>query len=155
MTRKKSREQMASKKIDGPANRLLVREADTGTEEVANPSGPTTATLTVPSLINHTPQTVDDWIAQVQKMSRPLGYSMRSAYLLADVAVQKSPEGVFDVLARNFDNPGLLNYWLDRVGHGDKKQWLKGKDLIDYLRIVAHRLYRDLSREVGRPVARW
>lgn len=88
-------------------------------------------------------------------MSKPSGYNVRNAYLLADVAVQKSPEGVFDVLARNFDNPGGLNYWLDRVGHGDKKQFLKGKDLIDYIRVVAHRLYQELAKEIGRPVARW
>lgn len=98
---------------------------------------------------------VDEWLAKVQKMSRPLGYSVRNAYVLADVAVQKSPEGVFDVLARNFDNPGFLSYWLDRVGHGDKRQLLKNKDLIDYIRVVAHRLYRDLAKEIGRPIARW
>ena len=42
-----------------------------------------------------------------------------------------------------------------RIGYGDKTKLLKGKDIVDAIRKVAHLLYRDLKKEIGRPVARF
>jgi hypothetical protein len=81
-------------------------------------------------------------------------YSILSMLVYADCAVKLSPDEVFHVLARNFDNPGLLSWWLHRIGHGDKAKYAKGRDLIDYIRKIAHELHRDL-KNVGKPVARF
>ncbi len=74
--------------------------------------------------------------------------------VFADCAVQKNPDGVFDVLARNFESTGALSWWLHRIGHGDKTIYVKGRDLVEYFRKISHELYREL-REIGKPVARW
>ncbi len=86
--------------------------------------------------------------------SRMHDYWIRTMLVFADAAVAKDPDGVFDVLARNFDSAGNLSWWLHRVGHGDKAQYAKGRDLVEYIRKVAHELHRDL-KEIGKPVARW
>lgn len=86
--------------------------------------------------------------------SRMHDYWIRTMLIFADAAVAKDPDEVFDVLARNFDSAGNLSWWLHRVGHGDKAQYAKGRDLVEYIRKVAHELHRDL-KEIGKPVARW
>jgi hypothetical protein len=88
------------------------------------------------------------------QMGRIQQYWISTMLIFADCAVQKNPDGIFDVLARNFDSPGALSWWLQRIGHGDMAKYTKGKDIVDAIRKVAHELYRDL-RDIGRPVARW
>lgn len=88
-------------------------------------------------------------------VSRVQDYAIRNLLVFADCCVQTTPQGIFDVLARNFDNVGALGWWLQRVGKGSLIPRTKGKDLIDALRIVAHNLYRELKVEIGKPIPRW
>lgn len=88
-------------------------------------------------------------------VSRVQDYAIRNLLVFADCCVQTSPDGIFDVLARNFDNLGALGWWLQRVGKGNLIPLTKGKDLIDALRIVAHALYRQIRVEIGKPIPRW
>jgi hypothetical protein len=81
-------------------------------------------------------------------------YRIRDMLVFADAAVAKDPDQVFDVLARNFDTPGGVSWWLHKVGHGDKAQYAKGRDLVEYIRKVSHELHRDL-KDIGKPKARW
>ncbi len=90
----------------------------------------------------------------LSNMSLVQKYSILSMLVYADCAVKLSPDNIFDVLARNFDSPGLLSWWLHRIGHGDKAKYAKGRDLIEYIRKIANELYRDL-KNVGKPVARF
>ena len=87
-------------------------------------------------------------------MSRMQDYRIRDMLVFADAAVAKDPDGVFDVLARNFDTPGGVSWWLQRVGHAEKAQYAKGRDLVEYIRKVSHELHRDL-KDIGKPKARW
>ena len=87
-------------------------------------------------------------------MSKVQTYSILSMMVFADCAVQKDPYGIFDVLARNFVDNGFLSWWLNRIGHGDKTKYAKGRDIVDYIRKIAHELYREL-KEVGKPIARF
>jgi hypothetical protein len=80
---------------------------------------------------------------------------MRTMLVLSDCCVQPCPEGIFDVLARNFDSPGFLSWWLTRIGKAHLIAFLSGKDIVDGIRKVSHELYRELKTEIGRPVARW
>ena len=80
-------------------------------------------------------------------------YWISTMLVFADCAVQNNPDGVFDVLARNFDSPGALSWWLYRIGRGEMAKYTKGKDVVDAIRKVAHELHREL-REIGKPVAR-
>ena len=43
-------------------------------------------------------------------------YAIRSLVTLCDCCVQKSPDGIFDVLGRNFVDTGGLMWWLRKVG---------------------------------------
>ena len=88
-------------------------------------------------------------------MSRIQHLWIATMLIFADCSVQKSPEGIFDVLARNFEDTGALSWWMWRIGYGDKTKLLKGKDIVDAIRKVAHLLYRDLKKGIGRPVARF
>lgn len=87
-------------------------------------------------------------------ISRMQDYRIRDMLVFADAAVAKDPDGVFDVLARNFETPGGVSWWLHRVGHGEKAQYAKGRDLVEYIRKVSHELHRDL-KDIGKPKARW
>ena len=89
------------------------------------------------------------------KMGRIQKYWIGTMLIFADCAVQDSPEAIFDVLARNFEDTGALSWWMWRIGYGDKTKLLKGKDIVDAIRKVAHLLYRDLKKEIGRPVVRF
>jgi len=87
--------------------------------------------------------------------SRIQQYYIRSVVILCDCFVQRSPDGIFDVLARNFGDHGILTWWLRRVGKAHLVDQVKGKDLVDAIRKVAHSLHRELSGVIGRPMARW
>jgi len=87
------------------------------------------------------------------QMGRIQQYWISTMLIFADCAVQKSPDGVFDVLARNFETTGALSWWLHRIGHAEIAKHTKGKDIVDAIRKVAHELYREL-RYIGKPVAR-
>lgn len=82
-------------------------------------------------------------------------YAVRSTVVLCDCCVQDSWDGIFDVLARNFDSPNSLMWWLRKVGKAHLVDRLKGKDIVDAVRIAAHDLHRELKKEIGLPRARW
>jgi hypothetical protein len=88
-------------------------------------------------------------------VSRNQQYVLRNMLVLCDCCVQTSSDGVFDVLARNFSDTGALMWWLRKIGKDRIAELVKGKDLVDAIRKAAHRLYRDLTFEIGKPVARW
>ncbi|MGO9566803.1 MAG: hypothetical protein ACLP5H_04595 [Desulfomonilaceae bacterium] len=90
----------------------------------------------------------------VPTMSRPQFNNWVTAHILADAAVQQDSSGVYDVLARNFADSGMLSWWLHRIGRGDMSRLGRRKDLFDYLRLVSNALHRELKRDLGRPVAR-
>jgi len=87
--------------------------------------------------------------------SRNQQYYIRSVVILCDCSVQRNADGIFDVLARNFWGLGILTWWLRRVGKAHLVDQVKGKDLVDAIRKVAHSLHRELSGVIGRPMARW
>lgn len=97
----------------------------------------------------------EEAIQSVPQMSRIQRYWIGTMLVFADCSVQKSPDGIFDVLARNFEDTGNLSWWLWRIGHGEMTQHLKGKDILDASRKIAHELYKHLKTEVGRPSARF
>ena len=80
-------------------------------------------------------------------------YSLLSIYTFADCVLQKDETGLFDVLARNFDK-GNLSYFLNKVGYGHLSVHGKGHDDVDYIRKVAHELFKAM-KDFGKPVARW
>jgi hypothetical protein len=88
-------------------------------------------------------------------MSLAQKYTLLSIQTFADCAVQKSPEAIFDVLARNFGDNGALSFWLHKVGHGHLTAYAKGHDIVDYIRKTSHELFRAMKEDVGRQVARW
>lgn len=90
----------------------------------------------------------------VPSMSRPQFNAWATAYILADCAIQRDASGVYDVLARNFVDSGMLSWWLHRIGHGDLISLGRRKDIFDYLRLVSNALHRQLKHDLGRPVAR-
>jgi hypothetical protein len=88
-------------------------------------------------------------------MSISQQYAIRNALVLSDCSVQKSPERIFDVLARNFADTAALMWWLRKIGKGHLAESLKGKDIVDAVRKAAHALSRELKDQIGKPVARW
>jgi hypothetical protein len=117
----------------------VVPSNTSGQDTPSSGQGETSSGMTQDTLSN---------ISLVQK------YSIISMQIYADCAVKLDPEEVFHVLARNFDSSSLLSWWLHRIGHGDKAKYAKGRDLIEYIRKIAHELHRDL-KNVGRPIARF
>ncbi|MGO9566657.1 MAG: hypothetical protein ACLP5H_03850 [Desulfomonilaceae bacterium] len=87
-------------------------------------------------------------------VSRPQFYNQVTAHILGDCAVQPDASGIYDVLARNFGDSGMLSWWLHRIGHADMTKLGRRKDLFDYLRLVSNALHRELKHDLGRPVAR-
>ena len=87
-------------------------------------------------------------------VSRPQFYNQVTAHILGDCAVQPDASGIYDVMARNFGDSGMLSWWLHRIGHADMTKLGRRKDLFDYLRLVSNALHRELKRDLGRPVAR-
>ena len=91
---------------------------------------------------------------QAPAMSLAQKYNIASILTFADCAVQKSPDGIFDVLARNFIDNGMLSFWLNKVNYGPLTAYSKGHDLVDYIRKVSHELFKAM-KDIGKPVARW
>ena len=89
------------------------------------------------------------------EMSRIQRYWIGSMLVFADCSVQDSPDGVFHVLARNFEHTGALSWWLWKIGHGEMTRYVKGKDIVDAVRKIAYELHRILKSEVGRPAPRF
>jgi len=106
------------------------------------------------SHIDATPSTGEQ-PPEPQQIGRIQEYWIATMKIYADCAIQADQEGVFDVLARNFETSGALSWWLWRIGHADKCQYTKRKDIVDAIRKVAAELHKDLCRDVGRPIARW
>lgn len=92
--------------------------------------------------------------AQAPIMSLVQKYNIASILTFADCAVQKSPDGIFDVLARNFIDNGMLSFWLNKVNYGPLTAYSKGHDLVDYIRKVSHELFKAM-KDIDKPVARW
>ena len=122
------------------------RAENPGTEAEASPEAVTMAP--------QPPETTAPPEKTAPTMSRPQFYSWVTSYVLADCAIQRDASGVYDVLARNFADSGMLSWWLHRIGHGDMTRLGRRKDLFDYLRLVSNALHRELKRDLGRPVAR-
>ena len=87
-------------------------------------------------------------------MSLAQKYTLLSIQTFADCVVQQSPDGIFDVLARNFGDNGALSFWLHKVGHGHLTTYAKGHDIVDYIRKTSHELFKAM-KDVGKPIARW
>ena len=127
-----------------------VPEADTSPIASESPDP-----VTIPETQKEEPVAILPETQPVLQMSRIQHLWIATMHIFADCSVQKSPEGIFDVLARNFEDTAALSWWLWRIGYGDKTKLLKGKDIVDAIRKVAHLLYRDLKKEIGRPVVRF
>ncbi len=82
-------------------------------------------------------------------------HTIRRMVILCDCSVQRSPEGVFDVLARNFPDVGELRWWLIKIGKPHLAELIKRKDLVDAVRKAAHELHKELESVIGKPLARW
>ena len=93
--------------------------------------------------------------AQAPAMSLSQKYTLLSIQTFADCVVQQSPDGIFDVLARNFADNGTLSFWLHKVGYGHLTAYGKGHDIVDYMRKTAHELFKAIKSDIGKPVARW
>lgn len=87
--------------------------------------------------------------------SRNQSYTLRNLLVFSDCCVARTAEEVFDVIARNYSDTASICWWLYRIGKGDLVPRLKGKDLVDAARIVAHALHRQLKKEVGLRIPRW
>lgn len=92
---------------------------------------------------------------RVPRLSRVQEYALKNLLVYADCAVQKDEWGVFDVLARNFDNNGSISYWLNKVGFDHLTKHGKGKDIVDFIRKVSFGVFKDMQKNVGKPIARW
>jgi hypothetical protein len=92
--------------------------------------------------------------AQAPSMSLSQKYTLLSIQTFADCAVQQSPDGIFDVLARNFADNGNLSYFLQKVGYGHLTSYARGHDIVDYVRKTSHELFKAM-KDVGKPIARW
>jgi hypothetical protein len=91
----------------------------------------------------------------LEGVSRNQQYWIRTMLVLCDCCVKPTPEAVFDVLARNFNDVGGLCWWLWRIGQAGLVPRTKGKDLVDAFRVVAYALHQQLRAEIGRPIPRW
>jgi hypothetical protein len=88
-------------------------------------------------------------------VSKVQEYARKTLLTYADCAVQKEEEGILHVLGRNFEDKGLLNFWLWKAGYGELSKLIRNKDLFDSLRIISRELYRDMKATIGKPIARW
>ena len=91
----------------------------------------------------------------LEGVSRNQRSAIRTMLVFVDCVVQKDESGVFDTLARNFDSNGFLSYFLNKIGYAHLTPYGKGRDLIDYIRKVAHEIHRDMKKSIGKPIARW
>ena len=90
-----------------------------------------------------------------QQLGRNQKMWIDTMMVFADCAVQKSPDGIFDVLARNFQDTGGLNWWLWRIGKGELTEHLKGKDIVDAIRKLSFVLFKSLKLEINRSLPRF
>jgi hypothetical protein len=119
--------------VDGPQNSQTL------------PQNPTQPAPALPSIAGF----------DLSGMSISQQYAIRNAVVLCDCSVQKTPELIFDVLARNFADTGALMWWLRRMGKGHLAESIKGKDVVDAVRKTAHALSRELREQIGKPMVRW
>jgi len=144
-----------------PASEELEIKADTATiSNLETENVPVEATQGTPSCQDESvdrpiTKPVQNTEFNLEGVGRSQEYYIRSMLVLADCCVQGSPDRVFDVLARNFDSTGAMEWWLHRIGLGHKARFVKGKDLVDAVRKLSFELFKDLRKEIGRPVARW
>jgi hypothetical protein len=118
----------------------------------------TGAVVAVPEVNDHTPAPpalppIPGF--HLEGVSRNQQYWIRTMLVLCDCCVKRTPEAVFDVLARNFNDVGGLCWWLWRIGQAVLVPRTKGKDLVDAFRVVAHALHQQLRTEIGKPIPRW
>lgn len=97
----------------------------------------------------------DKLSVQNPTMSRVQEYNLKTLRVYADCAVQRDEAGIIDVLARNFEDKALLNFWLWKAGLGHLSKLIRNKDLLDSLRIISRELHREMKQSVGQPVSRW
>ena len=93
--------------------------------------------------------------AERPTISRLQKNALKSLLTYADCAVQKNESGIFDVLARNFEDKPLLNFWLWKVGYSHLSKFGRNRDLVDFIRVISREIHRDMKKTVGKPVARW
>jgi|SRR5208283_5489250 len=132
--------------------RELIREHHREDNVIDNTAG-NTSTEAVTMMPQATQATLPPEVS-ASTMSRPQFNNWVTAYILADCAIQRDSDGIYDVLARNFADSGVLSWWLHRIGHGDMTKLGRRKDLFDYIRLVSNALHRQLKHDLGRPVAR-
>lgn len=87
--------------------------------------------------------------------SRIQQHAIRSMVVLCDCCVQRDAEGIFDVLCRNHYDANALIWWLRKIGKPLVAEHIKGKDIVDGARKAAYELFRELKKEIGRPISRW
>ena len=147
----------------------LVEKMDTETNQTAEPSAEgkvieesLTEDVSEEAAQSETPGLETTGTSSDEQQAHPTpsigriqGYWISTMKIFADCAVQTNEQGVFDVLGRNFETSGDLSWWLWRIGHADKCKFTKRRDIVDAIRKVSAELHRDLSRDVGRRVARW
>ncbi|MGB6065719.1 MAG: hypothetical protein WBG50_13000 [Desulfomonilaceae bacterium] len=138
--------------------RELLREHPGGENDVETTLENPATEASTPTINSSMPSESNEAAARpgtvLPPMSRPQFNTWATAYILADCAIQRDASGVYDVLARNFADSGMLSWWLQRIGHADMTKLGRRKDLFDYLRLVSNALHRELKRDLDRPVAR-
>ena len=144
----KSKKAQSQRVVKATTQKQKMPEIDENDSAVEQGLPATDVELTPAEAVSEEPKT-----SSAPQIGRIQQYWIFTMLVFADCAVQKDPDEVFDVLARNFDTPGALSWWLYRIGHGDMAKYVKGRDLVEYFRKVAHELHRDL-KGMGKPVAR-
>lgn len=154
------------KRLDTMTNNLAHSEVDA---MVTTPAEQSTATATTINNDIGAPTTAPDPTPTTTSLpplpplpgfsldgaSRNQSYAIRNMLVFADCCVGHTEDEIFDVIARNYSDTGSVCWWLFRIGKGDLVPRLKGKDLVDAARIVAHVLHRQLKKEVGLRIPRW
>ena len=132
-------------------------------QELIATNSETVADTESPSLPDNTPRNSHDSPPSLPSiagfdldgLSLNQQYAIRNAVVLCDCCVRATPEGIFDVLGRNFADTAALMWWLRRIGKGSVAETVKGKDIVDGCRKAAHMLGGQLKNEIGRSVPRW
>ena len=132
--------------------RSTLKESEPLPEHVAE-----TATMEI--AIIEDPQTAKPEAIFTEQPFQQLGRNQKiwvdTMLVFADCCVQRNEEGVFDVLARNFEDTGGLNWWLWRIGLGAMSKHLKGKDIVDAIRKISSQLFKHLAQDIGKPRSRF
>jgi hypothetical protein len=133
---------------EAPALGTISMEGLEETPAVPEPAEPTPTTTSPPPLPPLPGFFLDG-------ASRNQSYVIRNMLVFADCCVAHTEDEVFDVIARNYSDTGGVCWWLYRIGKPKIVPRLKGKDIVDAARIVAHALHRQLKKEVGLRIPRW